>query len=609
MGKNGKSSVAPCGARFPPSVGSTAEMLQVSKALLMAHFAGRTLCCLASLLFAVVTTAVAHAQGSSYVASIYVREGPDGEIQVSTPWGDYAAYDEGGGYYWVGTRREFDRQRVIAIARESGSRLSTVNVSGADATFVQEGTLRARVGALDVDGLSPSIMFGAKIIDEHNRPVTDMRPVDFSWIQAEGTAPTALIVYSSHDRLRYIGHSEAAGQGWYHETLDVYKKDLVRTVALILVLPHEPPAVIGISSIAAFDYDVATKTVESEANLGVSADSGQLHHIQYLRMLDSSLATGRHAGAVRVAQATPAPTPQTSGAPHEVAATQMESSYTGSIYDQMAGHGRMSMTLFRDGTGNVTGGTWIASFSNPRFNNDGPIDGYESESQSGAVFLLKSSEGSCPYEVHATTASDGTLEATYTGISCRWQNGGNFTLRATALVTPSAQKSLSTASPIPNVATEPTPESIEPAAGATVPPANSVAIVRWTPGHRFLRTATGATVDLRTAESTGPETIYLRGMPITAGHGLLISFPNAGGYHLFNGAYAPMSVDVVTINSVGEVEGVMPLRATQGQGVSEVGMPTGAQSQNAAKFVIILRGGEAVPDGLVPGATIDGLHG
>jgi hypothetical protein len=549
------------------------------------------------------------ASAADWSSYIYVHSGPDGEVQISTPWGDYAAYDEGNGYYWVGSQREFDRQRVIGIERESGFRLSTVNTAGADASFVPEGTLRAHVGGIDVDGLSPSITFGARIIDEHNRPVTNMRTVDFSWIQAEGTTAALLIVYSPNDHLRYLGHSEAAGKGWYHETLDIYTKDLLRAVTLVLVAPHARPAVIGIHSIAAVDYDVATRSVASDASLDVAESSDQAHHIQYLRMFDPSLVSGAHSAPTRTAQTTPAqtPAPQASSTPTEVAAA-VTSSYIGWIADQTAGRGRISVTLSRDGAGNITGGAWIASFSDRRFNNYGPIEGSGSESQDEAAFSLKSSLGGCPYEVHATIAADGSLEATYTATSCRWRNGGSFQVHPTTFVTRSEQLPVSAPSPSRRVATALTPEPIEPAAGATVPPANSVAIIGWTPGHRSLRTPTGVTVDLRTAETNDRETIYLRGMPIRAGHGLLISFPNVRAYHLFNGAGAPMSVDVVTVSAGGEVENVLPLRAMEGEGVSEVGTPTGAQAENEAKFVIVVPGGEALPDGLVPGATIDGLH-
>jgi hypothetical protein len=550
-----------------------------------------------------------YASAADWSSYVYVHSGPDGEVQISTPWGDYAAYDEGNGYYWVGSQREFDRQRVIGIERESGFRLSTVNSAGADASFVSEGTLRAHVGGIDVDGLSPSITFGARIIDEHNRPVTNMRTVDFSWIQAEGTTAALLIVYSPHDHLRYLGHSEAAGQGWYHETLDVYTKDLLRAVTLVLVVSHARPAVIGIHSIAAVDYDVATRSVASDASLDVAESSDQAHHIQYLRMLDPSLVSGAHSAPTRTAQTTPAPTPtpQASSTPMEVAAA-VTSSYIGSIADQMAGRGRISMTLLRDGNGSIIGGTWIASFSNPRFNNYGPIGGTGSETQDQAAFVLKSSLGGCPYEAHATTAADGSLEGTYSATDCSWRNGGSFLLHPTTFVTRSEQRPVSAPSPSLRVATGSTPEPIEPAAGATVPPAKSVAIVGWTPGHRSLRTPTGVIVDLRIAETDGRKTIYLRGMPIRARHGLLISFPNVGAYYLFNGAGAPMSVDLVTVSAGGEVENVLPLPAMEGEGVSEVGTPTGAQAGNQAKFVIVVPGGEAISDGLVPGATIDGLH-
>ena len=114
---------------------------------------------------------------------IYVRPGGNGEIEISTPGDGYAAYDGGAGVYWVGTQREFDRERVFGISKESGRRLSLVNSDGVDATFVSEGTLRAHVGVTVVDGLAPTVLFGANIVDTGNSRCP-MRLVDVQWIQS-----------------------------------------------------------------------------------------------------------------------------------------------------------------------------------------------------------------------------------------------------------------------------------------------------------------------------------------------------------------------------------------------------------------------------------------
>lgn len=62
------------------------------------------------------------------------------------------------------------------------------------------------------------------------------------------------------------------------------------------------------------------------------------------------------------------------------------------------------------------------------------------------------------------------------------------------------------------------------------------------------------------------------------------SFPSGGAYHLFNGVNAPMSVDLVTVSAGGEVENVLALTETDGEGVSEVGTPASAQAQNEGQI-------------------------
>ncbi len=106
-----------------------------------------------------VALLVAVCLSSARADSVTVRSGGNGELSISTPWGDYAVYDEGGGIYWVGTQREFDRSRVIAIARSNGSRVSTVNEDGTDVTFVPSETYRVFVGDAALDNIDPTIMF------------------------------------------------------------------------------------------------------------------------------------------------------------------------------------------------------------------------------------------------------------------------------------------------------------------------------------------------------------------------------------------------------------------------------------------------------------------
>lgn len=369
-------------------------------------------------LFAVLGWALMMRPISARAETVTVLSGPDqGEVRVLTPWGDYVAYDEGGGTYWVGTQREYDRQRAIGIARQDNYRLSTVNIDGATAAFVQAGTLRAHVGAIAIDGLSPTIAFGDKITDNVGRAVASMRDVDVSWIQAVGVVPS-IVLYSSGDKTVYrTSPPVATGNGWYIATFAVLKKDLVRPIAIIFVVKGAPPTVIGIQSITGIDYKVATLSADSDANLGVQETAEEINHIKYLRIIDPSLA---NRSAIVKTPSTPSPVASARVASN-VTQTDLPSvrDFSGSIEDTVAGRGRMDMRLYR-WYGGIRG-SWSATFSDATRSNHGDIMGY-SERSGGALFYLISA--SCPYHVVAKLDPSGNISARYTGVECR--NGGTF---------------------------------------------------------------------------------------------------------------------------------------------------------------------------------------
>jgi uncharacterized protein len=525
-------------------------------------------------MFCAWSPAPARADWSSY---IYVHSGPDGEIQISTPWGDYAAYDEGNGNYWVGTQREFDRQRVIGIERASGFRLSTVNTAGADASFVPEGTLRARIGRIDVDGLSPSIMFGAQIIDEHNRPVADMRTVDFSWIQVEGTVPTGLVVYSPHDRLRYLGHSEAAGQGWYHETLDVYRKDLIRPVALILVVPHARPGVIGIRSIAAIDYDVATKSEASDAALGVAQSSNQVHHIQYLRMLDPSL-VAKPASPLPQVRVGSVPVPTATRAEVADSGQPQSYEYDGPVSDDVHGKGHMRITFLKNADGTIANGRWTMGFPDGT-SAGGDVTGITRILANRINFGLMAS-GCGAYAVTASILDDGRIDGRYAGYEgfqqCR--NGGRFTISRVA--EPQAAASANSA------ATPAAPQRND----------SKLAV--------FVVHAPKADITLEVAQT---EVERERGLMdrrvILAHNGMIFVFDRDERVSFWmKDTFVPL--DMIFVAADGTVRSVFSNAAVVLSGTPDQQIPREA---GQAKYVIELPAGEASRDGIVPGITLD-LH-
>lgn len=190
---------------------------------------------------------------ASAAESIYVRNGPDGEVRISTPWGDYAAYDEGGGLYWVGTQREFDRARVIGIMREHGARVSTLKLSrDSTAEFVERDSFRARIGSdIAIDEIVPEIAFDDPV--SGHSPAT-YHTLDVLWIQGSNVVVSCL-VYDPKKHYIYANPQGEDANGEWRDVVIGLPNDLFkRPMALIFLAPNRKPAVIGIASLTRWDY-------------------------------------------------------------------------------------------------------------------------------------------------------------------------------------------------------------------------------------------------------------------------------------------------------------------------------------------------------------------
>lgn len=220
--------------------------------------------------------------------TISIRPGPDGETQIVTPWGDYAAYDEGGGTYWVGTQREFDRARVIGIAEAHGNRLSTVN-DGADASFVLTETYRTRVGTTSLDNINPGIMFSVPKIPRRPKIPSTNRYVGVDWIQNGKIGASATLVDLGNKRVLAAYSHELIGGFWFSE-FSVPVSELTRKMLLVFTIPGRAPGVVYLKSIAWADYQITHGTVVSDQGDGVPPDAEQIEQMRKLRLLDPSIA-------------------------------------------------------------------------------------------------------------------------------------------------------------------------------------------------------------------------------------------------------------------------------------------------------------------------------
>lgn len=547
--------------------------------------------------FATVITLVASTMATAQADTISIRSGPDlGEIRVSTPWGDYVAYDEGGGQYWVGTQKEYDRSRVIGIMQGDNFRLSTVQTdAGATAEFVDASTYRTRVGDVPIDGIAPEIAF--------NDPVAGYGPsaahsLSVTWIQSSPVLVTCF-VFDKKEHYVYVPSPLNINHEFRNVAFGLPNDLFKRPLVLIFVAHNRRPGFVGVSSVAQDDY-IYLKGRSPEQN--TPQDELELKRLlSFDPSLRSYAGTKNDAGSSAQSNAR-APRPSPTPTPYDIAAAHPIRTYdfAGPIHDGVAGDGTIELHLKDNGYGAITGGTWDATFSNATYNNQGTVVGNPA---SGFAFYLESR--GCPYVVGAKPTADGGYSAKYRGIECN--NGGTFTV--SLVISPGAAQPPATpvnqGEPSPmghppvNAAAPQTPRSNEQSQNGTY-------TVRMTTARTAtFKTPSGITVHLTLAPVSANKITFAGRPRLSSHHGLLYIFSDSGAYHLFSGNNTP-SLDIIAISANGEVNGVLSLRGmpAESQGVSEVGVPTGSASALQSKFAIILPEGEAAGDGITNGAVI-----
>ena len=362
---------------------------------------------------------------SAQPAMVYVHTGPDqGEVQVTAPWGNYVVYDEGGGEFWVGTQRNYDRQRAIGIFQEHGARLSSVNVGGADATFVPDASYRTQVGDISIDDVAPEVMFR---VDPKNPPrphiPSTSNYVGLSWIQSSPHVPQTLLYDVGAVETYRPYWAASVGNSQYASEFAVPRKRITRPMLILFIIPGQKPGAVGIPSLTSATYASDIEEVKEDRSEGIASNPDTLQEIIDLQRIDPLLAP--HASKVpaqraTVAIGTPVPSSTPSPAPTAQQVALVNQAWSGEIKDVRAGKGKLTLTFAYD-----SGGSFVATFASD-MSNFGRIIDVQSTS-SGYAFVMKSDrQPGCDYNVTALIATDGTLQGSYLGCGC---NTGTFALR------------------------------------------------------------------------------------------------------------------------------------------------------------------------------------
>ncbi|MFC6519722.1 hypothetical protein ACFQAT_07985 [Undibacterium arcticum] len=91
--------------------------------------------------------------------TIHFSQGPDGETQISTPWGDYAAIQQGS-TVWVGTAEEFEHNRVKGIMADQGLKEFSISGRSKAGTFIERDMPTASAGNTQIASISTYVLFG-----------------------------------------------------------------------------------------------------------------------------------------------------------------------------------------------------------------------------------------------------------------------------------------------------------------------------------------------------------------------------------------------------------------------------------------------------------------
>jgi len=511
-------------------------------------------------------------------SSIYVRPGPTGEIHISTPWGNYVAYDKGKGTYWVGTQSEFDRRRLAGITLEGGERLSTVNAQDADETFVPSSSFRTRIGTdVPIDNIETTIMFRVN----RNKPPRPLIPassryVAISWIQSPRDQTPLVILFNRKRGMAirpYFTGSD--GQGQFSTEYSAPRTDLVKPFALIFVLPNRMPGVVYVGSLTEASYLQDQESVRDVQSQGLAPDEETLQDITDLQRVDPSLRTTRtpieNIPAGRSSEKVVDATAASTAAPTEAAAPRSTQiyEYDGPISDTRYGDGRMTV--------NFKTSTWTMTFPDARANEGGTVTGVQ-RLDTRLNFGL-TVQGCGAYAVAASILDDGSINGRYAGYEgfeqCR--NRGTFNLSAIA-----------EPQPVPSSA----PSAIGAAALRSGDSPLSVIFVH----------APGADLRLEVAETKLERERGLMDRQSISPHTGMIFVFNDDGPVAFWMKDTFVSLDMVFVAANGAVRRVFSNVSAAASGTPDGDIPREA---GRAKYVIELPAGEASRDGIVPGTSFD----
>lgn len=241
--------------------------------------------------YAALVLVLALASPASAATTITVSAGPEGGYAVHISGDTYDVIPMGGGAFWIGTDREYERGHALAVARDEGMR--PVNVAGIGEAFVKTYAYATRAGAIAIAGVEPYPILGVTSTSPVRRPVIQSteRYAGLVWVQS--VDPAVSVAYYDRKTHRTFRPYKVDPSPGYHIAEFILPRSAFRDPMLAIFASRTAVGVVGFSSIAKADYAIIQHDIASDRNDGIEPSDDQRSDLHALPLLDPSIAVTR----------------------------------------------------------------------------------------------------------------------------------------------------------------------------------------------------------------------------------------------------------------------------------------------------------------------------
>ncbi|MDB5777577.1 MAG: hypothetical protein JWP38_3710 [Herbaspirillum sp.] len=181
-------------------------------------------------------------------------QGADGETNISTPWGDYTAVQQGDSV-WVGTPAEFEHNRVAGIMRDHGSKEFNISGKGKRNNFIDATLPVTSVGNTAIASISISVLFGEKPNKRLGRAAkpAGTEYVSVLWLQDSATKISAAL-YDADAAVSYAPYKCIVESDLHVCEFQLPTQALSHKASIGFLARNQKPGLMSVESISMAQY-------------------------------------------------------------------------------------------------------------------------------------------------------------------------------------------------------------------------------------------------------------------------------------------------------------------------------------------------------------------